>query len=138
MDTNVRPITPPSSLETGLIQAGVHWDAVRAPERIGKRVLALLGDSCGAVIHDPFTPCFYWLTPAGSATGWEFPGSTSVYALGRTSWLAVPPREFVGVPGLRWARPVEDGRMLTPPERLYAALDLALTEQRCPHEVMAG
>jgi len=89
MDTIVKPTLPPSGLATGLTQAGVHWDAVRAPERIGKRVLAILGGTCGAVIHDPFTPCFYWLTPVGSAADWEFPKSSHVYALGRTSWLAV-------------------------------------------------
>ncbi|WP_309237762.1 hypothetical protein [Streptomyces albidus (ex Kaewkla and Franco 2022)] len=112
----------PPVRDVKLVQCGVGWSAVRVPESVAELVLFFLGDSTGAVIHDPFTRCAYWLVPLGSADGWELP---AVHVLGKSSWVAVPPGDWVGVPGLRWARSTSVG-LVTDADQLRDALASAV------------
>lgn len=115
-----------SSLPAGcgveLVQSGVRWDAVRAPESVGELVLAMLADDSGALVHDPFTRCVYWFVHLGSGNEWTFPETTGIQVLGNTSWVAIPPLAWIGIPGLRWARPAGGERFLTNPGQLHEAL----------------
>ncbi len=117
--------SPPTGREVKAVQSGVHWLAVRAPERVSELVLATLGEDSGAVVHDPFTRCAYWFIPLGSADGWPFAEGSGIHVLGKTTWVAVPPRDWVGVPGLRWARSTSVG-LITDAVQLRDALASAI------------
>lgn len=117
--------SPPTGRDVTTVQSGVRWLAVRAPERVSEIVLARLGEDSGAVVYDPFTRCAYWFISLGSADGWPFAEDTGIHVLSKTSWVAVPPRDWVGVPGLRWARHTSVG-LLTNAGRLREALASAL------------
>lgn len=119
--------SPPTGHEVTTVQAGTHWLAVRAPEAVAETALSFLGERTGSVILDPFTRCCYWLVPLGSADGFDLPG---VHVLGTCSWVAVPPREWLTVPGLRWAREWRAGQTLTDPAELRAALVTAASCDR--------
>ncbi|MGH3309101.1 MAG: hypothetical protein ACRDP3_00670 [Streptomyces sp.] len=135
--TRAREWSPRSGLDTELVKASVWWDALRAPAYLGDRVLAQLGDECGAVIRDPYAHRLYWLISPGTAAGWHFPEVARVQVLGAASWVAVPPRDRVRLPGLHWARPVEDGRVLTDPDTLYATLTAVIADALGPRQGVA-
>ncbi|MGH3313071.1 MAG: hypothetical protein ACRDP3_21210 [Streptomyces sp.] len=123
---------PPAGLNSELTQAGVWWDAVRVPAYLGDRVLARLGEDCGAVIRDPYAHRLYWLIRTGAAKGWMFPAVAHVQILGAGSWLTVPPRDRVVSTGPHWARLAVGDRLLTDPELLHAALTAVIADALGP------
>lgn len=101
------------------LAAGHHWDAVRVPRTTGLRVLTALGDTSGPVIEDPRTARLYWLVPAGTAETWDV---SLALALGRTSYVTVPPLGQNRGPGIHWLVPPAGRLQRTDPEVLRAAL----------------
>lgn len=104
------------------VEAGTHFDAVRAGRTIGLAALAELGDDCGPVICDPWTRIHYFLTEPASTGGWDVRETT---ACGAATYVVVPPlnaRES----DLHWVRQPSAGLPFTPPERLRHALQTAV------------
>jgi hypothetical protein len=118
----------PSGLDSELIPAGILWDAVKVPAWIGDRVLARLGDFCGAVIRDPYAHRLYWLVPTDTAIGWAFPENACVQILSTATWVAIPSRDQVRSTGPHWVSQVEATQLLTPPDPLHRALDSVIGE----------
>lgn len=135
--TTTQQWTPPCGLDSELVQAGVQWDAVRAPAYLGDRVTARLGEDSGAVIFDPYAQRMYWLILPGMAASWVFPDISYVQVLGTASWVTVPPRDRECPPGPHWARPVTEGSALTDPSALHTALTAAVAEALGPREAAA-
>jgi len=135
--TTTQQWTPPCGLDSELVQAGVQWDAVRAPAYLGDRVTARLGEDSGAVICDPYAQRMYWLILPGMAASWVFPDISYVQVLGTASWVAVPPRDRESPPGPHWAKPVTEGSALTDPSALHTALTAAVGEALGPREAAA-
>jgi hypothetical protein len=115
-------LTLPAGPDPEVQAAGVSWDAVRVPGYLGDRVLAALGEHCGAVIRDPYGHLLYWLIEPGTGDDWVFPDEAHVRILGHGSWVGVPPAECFRSAVLCWARPVRSGRVLTRSRRLHAAM----------------
>ncbi|MFJ9037492.1 hypothetical protein ACIRF8_12995 [Streptomyces sp. NPDC102406] len=102
--------------------AGAAWDAVRVPHEFGLRALSILGPRTGAVVE---TTCFvYWFVPAGTADSWDVAGTRAV---GRGSWVSVPPHRRTEGPGPHWRVCPAEEAWLTDPAGLRAALDDART-----------
>ncbi|MEK2474060.1 hypothetical protein [Streptomyces noursei] len=114
----------PIGSEPDLCPAGTWWDAIRAPEPVGRQAVALMekqGLPVGPVILDAGgrEPRMYFLAPVGTAARWEEPGTV---ALGASCHVVVPPADRNIGPGPHWfwlpARP----HVLTPPDVLHRAL----------------
>ncbi|MBP8537867.1 hypothetical protein GWI24_33345 [Streptomyces sp. MK37H] len=105
-----------------MVQVGPHWDAVRAPEALGERALALLGGATGAVIAD--YNLLYWLIHPGSAQHWRRIRQVQTLGTGRveTTYIGVPPIDRTSGPYLHWRVPLGPGRYLTDANRLREAL----------------
>ncbi|MGH3310160.1 MAG: hypothetical protein ACRDP3_06195 [Streptomyces sp.] len=127
----------PSGPDAELTETGVWWDAVRAPAYLGDRVLARLGEDCGAVVRDPYGHRLYWLISTGTAASWRFPDVALVQILSTASWVTVPPRDRVSSTGPHWARPVTDSRPLTDPDLLHEALSAVIADALGPRQVVA-
>ncbi|MBL1102089.1 hypothetical protein [Streptomyces coffeae] len=124
-----RPPALPTVGGCELQAAGVDWDAIRVPRRIGVRALAVLGPRSGAVIEDPCEPVFYWFVREGATTGWDVPETR---LLGVRQHLVVPPQHRVEGPGPHWRiRPV-DGRLITDVRALRTAIEVAAAPFRVP------
>jgi hypothetical protein len=110
------------------VEAGTHFDAVRTGRTLGAAALARLGGASGAVICDPWSRIYYFLTEPSSTTGWEVRETT---VFGAATYVVVPPpnsREL----DLHWVvRPPAD-RPFTPPEQLRQALQGAVAAQYGP------
>ncbi|MFH8367455.1 hypothetical protein [Streptomyces sp. NPDC018031] len=120
---------PPNLTDVHVLPAGRWWDAVRAPQYIGARALALLGEETGAVIEDPRGRRLYWLVPPGTATAWSL---QQVAVLAGATYVAVPPRHVRHGGGPHWRVPVSHGRYLTDAPLLHAALRAAITAELGP------
>lgn len=106
------------------------------PPYLGERVLVELGESCAAVISDPYANRLYWLICAGSAERWAFPEIAHIQVLGTASWVVVPPGDRTCPVWLHWARPVIDGRVLTDTASLHAALTSVVADALGPREAV--
>jgi hypothetical protein len=110
------------------VEAGTYFDAVRTGRTLGAAALARLGGASGAVICDPWSRFYYFLTEPSSTTGWEVRETT---AFGAATYVVVPPlnsREM----DLHWVvRPPAD-RPFTPQEQLRQALQTAVAAQYGP------
>lgn len=118
--------------EFDLCPAGQWWDAIRAPEAIGRRAIELLieaGHPLGPVILDSegLEPRLYFLTVPGASVGWDEPGTV---ALGRTCHVVVPPADRMSPPGLHWHNFPARPRTLVQPDTLRRALAKARREQQ--------
>jgi hypothetical protein len=102
--------------------AGHAWDAVRVPEPLARSTLLVLAGASGAVIGNGFVAVLCWLLPPGSAERWRTPGTR---ALGPGHHLTVPPPGRTRGPGPYWVVHPTDGRWLTDPAALGAALAAA-------------
>lgn len=110
------------------VEAGTHFDAIRAGRTLGTTALALLGDTSGAVICDPWTHIHYFLTAPSATTDWDVRETT---ACGPTTYVVVPPLNSRDM-NLHWAvRPSPD-RPFTPPDQLHQALQAAVEAQFGP------
>ncbi|MET7766030.1 hypothetical protein ABZS71_30045 [Streptomyces sp. NPDC005393] len=131
MTTRVQPWTPPRDY-VELVEAGAHWDAVRAPAPIGERALALLG-ATGAVIADYAQLC--WLVRPGSTRGWR--RIRQVQLLGadhaEITYVGVPPITRTQGPPARRV-PMGPDRYLTDEDRLREALIRAVVAELGPGE----
>ena len=135
------PWVPPTGGGTELVAAGVWWDAVRVRVGLGQLALEHLGTQVGAVLRDPCDQRLYFLTRPQATVGWRFGCHASeVQTLSTATWIAVPPRERTRARGPHWLIPTDDGegRLLTPPLALHAAVHAALTEALGPRREPAG
>lgn len=121
---------PPPGRDSMQIEAGVFWDAVRAPGYLSDRAVQELGDASGAVIRDPYVHRLTWLVPVGTARDWEPIGD--VEAFGAACWLEVPPAERTRGQGPYWLLRPDPGRLLTSPSVLHRALLNSLAAQFGP------
>lgn len=125
-----RPLswTPPGIEETPLVLAGVHWDAVRAPQQLADDALAEMasaGYASGPVVEDTDLGWLYWLIPVGAADEWpRIPQVTIFRETERGAYVGVPP-EYREKDGLRWRVPFVGGHYLTDPGALLHALRAA-------------
>lgn len=124
------PWIPPAGPDSQRQECGVHWDAVRALGHLARPAVELLGDASGAVIRDPYRGDLYWLLPVGAARDWERLPDVEVY--GPACFIEVPPRGRAGGPGPYWVVDPADGRLLTHPTALHAALSEAIAEAYPP------
>ncbi|MGW2479664.1 hypothetical protein ACWCWQ_07565 [Streptomyces sp. NPDC001571] len=124
----------PTGSEPELCPAGTWWDAIRAPEQVGRRAVALVeeqGLPTGPVILDDGgrEPRMYFLAPVGTAARWEEPGTV---ALGLTCHVVVPQADRTTAPGLHWYRLPSRPRVLIVPDGLHHALIKARREREGP------
>ncbi|WP_051790527.1 hypothetical protein [Streptomyces sp. NRRL S-1022] len=89
-------------------------DLVTVPTRQGLEAVDILrrgaADAVGPVLHDDGCGTLGFLVPAGTAAGWDMPGSTCTETDGRGLRLAPEP-------------PVEGSDWLLPPGEAYLATD---------------
>ncbi|MCX4746534.1 hypothetical protein OG455_13545 [Kitasatospora sp. NBC_01287] len=109
-----------------LLPAGLRWDVLLVPGRLGRPTLRLLAGLSGGgpVLFDPGDDSVGFLVPVGTAARWV---GTGVRVAGDGAWIAVPHPARRG-PGPRWLVPPDGSGRLTDP----VALELAL------HEAAAG
>lgn len=98
--------------------AGQDWDAIRAQKVVGLAAMAILGSRCGAVVEDGAAVFFF--TPCGTAAGWSVDHTEAVRA---GDDVAIPPARRTQGPGPHWRMCPGEGRMLTDPQALRAALE---------------
>ncbi|WP_419994511.1 hypothetical protein [Streptomyces boninensis] len=105
---------------TSIVAAGIEWDAVKVPRRLGLRALKLL-EVTGPVAVDPgaVEPMLYFLVPPGSTAGCRF---QHMVVLGRGAHVVLPPHERLAPPGPYWLIPPADGRQHTDAAALRQAL----------------
>ncbi|MFD0415913.1 hypothetical protein [Streptomyces sp. NPDC127108] len=108
------------------VEAGVHFDAVRAPRTLALRAMDVLGGGCGAVICDPWTRIHYFLLAPRSTEGWVLP---QTIACGPATYIVVPPLG-AAEPALHWAVEPSSSRVLTDVGQLRGSLRQALNTQR--------
>ncbi|MQS17338.1 hypothetical protein F7Q99_35450 [Streptomyces kaniharaensis] len=101
------------------VVVGDHFDVVRMPEAIGRRVIAALGDECGMVLASGLADSMDFLVEPGVLNpGWRACGARLRRADGR---LSVPPAAVRSGRDVHWAVP--PGRLAaTAPGALLAAL----------------
>ncbi|WP_432028800.1 hypothetical protein [Streptomyces sp. 1222.5] len=115
------PCTPPSS--AGAAPPGdPGCDLVTVPSRQGLEAVDILrrgaADAVGPVLHDGGCDTLGFLVPAGTAAGWDVPGSTCTETDGRGLRLdPAPPVE-----GSHWLLPPGDADLATDPAVLRRAL----------------
>lgn len=110
------------------VEAGTHFDAVRAPRTIGLAVLERLGADCGPVICDPWPRIHYFLTEPSATGGWDVRETSTC---GPATYVLVPPLD-ARENGLHWTVPPAPGRHFTPVDRLREALLAAVDERYGP------
>ncbi len=121
---------PPLGRDSMHIEAGVFWDAVRAPGYLADRAVQELGDASGAVIRDPYVHRLTWLVPVGTARDWE--PIADVDPLSAACWLEVPPADRTRGQGPYWLLRPAPGCLLTSPSVLHRALLASLAAQFGP------
>ncbi|MFF9405816.1 hypothetical protein ACF1B0_09805 [Streptomyces anandii] len=97
-------------------------DLVTVPARQGLEAVDILrrgtGDAVGPVLHDDGGDTLGFVVPAGTAAGWDVPGSTCTQTDGRGLCLAPePPAE-----GSDWLLPPGEADLATDPAVLRRAL----------------
>ncbi|MFF5186481.1 hypothetical protein ACFY30_22340 [Streptomyces sp. NPDC000345] len=114
------PTTPlPTVVGCALHDAGHDWDAIRVPRSIGLDAIGILGQRCGAVVADGHGGALYFFTPVGTAAQWDVENTRP---LGKGSTVTIPPARRTEGPGVHWRICPGDGRWLTEPGALHAAL----------------
>ncbi|OIJ98701.1 hypothetical protein BIV25_11695 [Streptomyces sp. MUSC 14] len=112
------PCTPAPSGAAGEAEC----DLVTVPARQGLEAVDILrrgsGDAMGPVLHDGGCDTLGFLVPAGTAAGWDVPGSTCTGTDGRGMRLAPEPP----VEGSDWLLPPGDADLATDPVVLREAL----------------
>ncbi|MEV6289958.1 hypothetical protein ACWET9_14735 [Streptomyces sp. NPDC004059] len=112
------PCTPPSSAEGGASAC----DLVTVPARQGFEAVDILrrgaGEAVGPVLHDDGCATLGFLVPAGTAAGWDVPGSTCTKTDGRGLRLNPEPP----VEGSDWLLPPGEADLATDPVVLRRAL----------------
>ncbi|CAL9549879.1 hypothetical protein SUDANB171_04402 [Streptomyces sp. enrichment culture] len=123
------PVWMPSALVgSRTLPCGRWFDAVRVPERLGARAVAVLGAASRGAVGDFARGVVTWLVFPGVADGWRLAG---VVVLGSGQVVEVPPAAWVAGSGhgVRWVVPVR-GHGLTDGQALYEAL-VATGEPSC-------
>ncbi|GGU73705.1 hypothetical protein GCM10010260_01870 [Streptomyces filipinensis] len=112
------PCTSPSSAA----EAAAACDLVTVPARQGLEAVDILrrgaGDAMGPVLHDGGCATLGFLVPAGTAAGWDVPGSTCTETDGRGLRLTPQPP----VEGSDWLLPPGEADLATDPAVLRRAL----------------
>lgn len=110
--------TPPTATAT----TGVGCDVVTVPARQGLEAVDILrrgaADAVGPVLHDDGGDTLGFVVPAGTAAGWDVPGSTCTRTDGRGLRLAPEPP----VEGSDWLVPPGEADLATDPVVLRRAL----------------
>jgi hypothetical protein len=114
MDTSKDPCTQPSAQSSTVPPS--ECDLVTVPARQGLEAVDILrrgsAEAVGPVLHDDGCDTLGFVVPAGTAEGWDLPGSTCTGTDGRG--LVVPP-----------APPEEGSGWLLPPDTADPATDPA-------------
>ncbi|MEU0413882.1 hypothetical protein ABZ307_39685 [Streptomyces griseorubiginosus] len=102
-----------------LAPAGVEWDVVKVERHLGVRAIEQIAE-LGAVAVDPSRrePMLYFFVPKGTAAHWDVPKTS---ALGRESYVVLPPARKEEPPGPYWLVPLQRG--LTSAGDLQQALE---------------
>ncbi|MGW5458389.1 hypothetical protein [Streptomyces sp. NPDC003996] len=112
------PCPSPSSAEGGASAC----DLVTVPARQGFEAVDILrrgaGEAVGPVLHDDGCATLGFLVPAGTAAGWDVPGSTCTKTDGRGLRLNPEPP----VEGSDWLLPPGEADLATDPVVLRRAL----------------
>ncbi|MGP4011325.1 hypothetical protein [Streptomyces sp. 4N124] len=112
----------PESSATPFAADADGCDLVTVPARQGLEAVDILrrgaGDSVGPVLHDDGCDTLGFVVPAGTAAGWDVPGSTCTETDGRGSCLNPEPP----VEGSDWLLPPGEADLATDPAVLRAAL----------------
>jgi hypothetical protein len=116
------PCTSTSSAGTDDVDAAA-CDLVTVPARQGLEAVDILrrgaaGDAMGPVLHDGGCATLGFLVPAGTAAGWDVPGSTCTETDGRGLRLNPEPP----VEGSDWLLPPGEADLATDPVVLRRAL----------------
>ncbi|MFD4597952.1 hypothetical protein ACFWPQ_07920 [Streptomyces sp. NPDC058464] len=97
-------------------------DLVTVPARQGLEAVDILrrgaGDAVGPVLHDDGGDTLGFVVPAGTAAGWDVPGSTCTETEGRGLRLSPEPP----VEGSDWLLPPGEADLATDPAVLRRAL----------------
>ncbi|MER7836875.1 hypothetical protein ABTY98_13405 [Streptomyces sp. NPDC096040] len=97
-------------------------DLVTVPARQGLEAVDILrrgaGDAVGPVLHDDGADTLGFVVPAGTAAGWDVPGSTCTGTDGRGLRLNPEPP----VEGSDWLLPPDEADLATDPALLRRAL----------------
>ncbi|MFD4505973.1 hypothetical protein [Streptomyces sp. NPDC058457] len=118
------PCTPPVASVTSLTSAAddAGCDLVTVPARQGLEAVDILrrgaGDAVGPVLHDDGGDTLGFVVPAGTAAGWNVPGSTCTETDGRGLRLSPEPP----VEGSDWLLPPGEADLATDPAVLRRAL----------------
>ncbi|MBL1080490.1 hypothetical protein JK359_00615 [Streptomyces actinomycinicus] len=114
------PCTSPSS--PALAACDPACDLVTVPARQGLEAVDILRrgalDAVGPVLHDDGCDTLGFLVPAGTAAGWDVPGSTCTETNGHGLRLTPEPP----VEGSDWLLPPGDADLATDPAVLRRAL----------------
>ncbi|MEW2509187.1 hypothetical protein [Streptomyces sp. NPDC046870] len=114
------PCTSPSSSACG--GGDARCDLVTVPTRQGLEAVDILrrgaADAVGPVLHDDGCGTLGFLVPAGTAAGWDVPGSTCTETDGRGLRLNPEPP----VEGSDWLLPPGEADLATDPVVLRRAL----------------
>lgn len=96
------------------------WDLVTVPSRQGLEAVDILRlrTGVGPVLHDHAGDTLGFLVPAGTADGWDVPGSACTRSTGRDRRPLVEPP----VTGTGWLLPPGHGVPVTDPALLRTAL----------------
>ena len=134
------PWLPPNAESPGplaTVEAGVHWDAVRAPAEIARPAVAALArlNEPGALLLDPLSSVYYWLVPRGYAPG-VTAGLPGVRALGRGAHLVVAAANIEDGDRPHWRQPPLPGPWITAPAPLRTALAAAIGVELPPLRVL--
>ncbi|MEU6808279.1 hypothetical protein ABZ920_04565 [Streptomyces sp. NPDC046831] len=115
-------VAPPSG---GPSRPAPACDLVTVPARQGLEAVDILrrgaGDAVGPVLHDDGGDTLGFVVPAGTAAGWDVPGSTCTQTDGRGLRLAPEPLTA----GSDWLVPPGEADPATDPAVLRRALDEA-------------
>lgn len=127
---------PPNGSNAGplaTVEAGVHWDAVRAPVEVARAAVAALDrlDEPGALLLDPLSSTYYWFVPRGYAPG-VTAGLPGVRPLGRNAHLIVAAANIEDGWRPHWRRPPLPGQWITNPGALRTALASAAGVELAP------
>lgn len=130
---------PPNAESAGplaTVEAGVHWDAVRASAEVARPAIAALDrlDEPGALLLDPGAPdggMYYWLVPPRYGVG-VAAGLPGVRPLGTGAVLVVTAAHVTDGELTHWRQPPVPGRWITSPAALRTALAGALGVELAP------
>ncbi|WP_037870394.1 hypothetical protein [Streptomyces sp. NRRL S-813] len=114
--------TSPTSPMPPTAATGAGCDLVTVPSRQGLEAVDILrrgaADAVGPVLHDDGGGTLGFVVPAGTAAGWDVPGSTCTRTDGRGLRLAPEPP----VEGSDWLVPPGEADLATDPAVLRRAL----------------